>query len=99
MSTKRISPGPIADETFTLGLQVSTLVGLVVVGFLYWSGVLSVTSAGHVIVTVALFPVYVLTAACLLAAWLGYQPDESDMRRIEREAVTAEEDEDADPTE
>lgn len=76
------SPGPIADRAFDRGFKVAVVGGLACVGLLYWTGVLSLSSAVHATVTLALFPVYVVFAAALLGTWLGYNADETNLERV-----------------
>lgn len=76
------SPGPIAEGAFETGFRVAAAAGLAGVGLLYWTGVLSVSSAFHATVTLALFPVYLLAAAVVLAVWLGFRTDRSDLERV-----------------
>lgn len=82
MSHSSGSPGPIADRTFDTGLKFGAAGGAACVAFLYWLGVLSVTNPFHTTVTLVLFPVYVLSVAVLLGLWLGYDTDETDLKRV-----------------
>jgi hypothetical protein len=76
------SPGPIAKRTFSRGLRAAVLGGVACVGLLYWSGVLSISSAVHTTATLALFPVYVLAVAVVLGVWLGFDTDRGDLERV-----------------
>lgn len=75
-------PGPIADRTFDIGLRFGAAGGVACVALLYWTGVLSVTDLFHATVTLVLFPVYVLSIAVFLGLWLGYDTDETDLKRV-----------------
>lgn len=80
------SPGPIAERAFDRGFKAAVAVGLGGIGLLYWTGVLSLTSPFHAAVTLVLFPIYLLGVAVLLAAWLGFGTDETDLERVIVEA-------------
>jgi len=82
MSHSGRSPGPIAEQTFDIGFKVGVAGGVACVGLLYWAGVLSFTSAFHATVTLALFPVYLLSIAVLLGLWLGYDTDETNLEPV-----------------
>jgi hypothetical protein len=74
------SPGPIADRTFDSGFKIAALAGVACVGLLFSTGRLSFDGA-DVLFTLILFPVYLLSAATLLGVWLGYETDESNLKR------------------
>ncbi len=76
------SPGPIAERAFDTGFKVAVAAGVGGIGLLYWTGVLSLSSAFHAAVTLALFPVYLLAVAVLLAVWLGFSTDGTDLERV-----------------
>ncbi len=82
MSYSNGPPGPIADRTFDVGLRVGAVGGVACVALLYWAGVLSVTNPLHTTVTLVLFPVYVLSVAVFLGLWLGYDTDETNLKRV-----------------
>ena len=82
MSYSGRPPGPIAEQTFDIGLKFGVAGGIAFVGLLYWAGVLSLTSPFHATVTLALFPVYVLSIAVLLGLWLGYDTDETNLKPV-----------------
>lgn len=82
MSHSSGPPGPIADQTFDLGLKFGAAGGVACAALLYWTGVLSVTNSFHTAVTIVLFPVYVLSVAVLLGLWLGYDTDEANLKRV-----------------
>ena len=79
------SPGPIAERTFESGFQIAILVGLAGVGLLYWTGVLSATNGVDILVTLVLFPVYLVFVAMVLGVWLGFATDEHDLQRVTEE--------------
>jgi len=79
------SPGPIAERAFESGFKAAILAGLVGIGCLYWTGVLSTASSLHTTLTVVLFPVYLVFAATALGVWLGFDTDGSDLHRVTRE--------------
>jgi hypothetical protein len=82
MTTVRVSPGPSAAHAFRLGMIVGGLLGLTVIGVLYWIGVLQVLSLGYTLVL--LFPIYLVIVACLLSVWLGYDKGPASLRRVTR---------------
>jgi len=82
MANPGTSPGPIADRTFDRGFKLAVLGGLAGIATLYWIGVLSPTSSFDVVVTLALFPVYLLCVAVVLGVWLGYDTNQSNLKRV-----------------
>jgi len=82
MSHSGRSPGPISDQTFDIGFKIGAAGGIACVGLLYWAGVLSLASPFHATMTLALFPVYLLSIAVLLGLWLGYDTDETNLTRV-----------------
>jgi len=85
MGNPGTTPGPIADRTFDRGFKLATLAGLAVIAALYVTGVLSHTSSFDVVVTLALYPVYLLCVAVVLGVWLGYDTDQSNLKRVVKE--------------
>lgn len=81
MDQPDISPGPIAEHTFERGLQIAALAGLAGLGLLFLSGTLSFSGV-HLTISFVLFPVYILAVALVLGVWLGYQTDQSNLRRV-----------------
>lgn len=81
-----VAPGPISDRTFDQGFKLAAVLGLGVVAVVFWLGPLSPGDAVHVVVTGALFPVYLLFAACALGVWLGYDTDERNLELVTRSA-------------
>lgn len=59
------------------------VVGLVVLGFSYWSGVLTLIHTGYALF--AVFPVYLVFVASALSVWLGFDADATDLRPVYRE--------------
>lgn len=80
MARRGVSPGPIADRTFDLGWKVATGGGFVCVAVFFWTGSLSIYDPFHVVVTLLLFPIYLVSVAILLGIWLGYDTDETDLQ-------------------
>lgn len=80
MTTLRVSPGPSAAHAFRLGMIVGGLLGLTVIGLLYWVGVLQVLSLGYTLLL--LFPTYLVVVACLLSVWLGYDKGPASLRPV-----------------
>jgi hypothetical protein len=79
------SPGPIAERAFESGFKAAILGGIVGIGSLYWTDVLSTANGLHTTLTVVLFPVYLIFAATALGVWLGFATDGSDLHRVTRE--------------
>jgi len=82
MDDQRPPPGPDAARAYRLGMITGGIVGLVVAGTLYWTGVLTPLALGYVLL--ALFPVYLITVAVLLSVWLGYDKDVTALRPVYR---------------
>lgn len=87
MSSPLTSPGPIADRTYETGFKAAGMIGIVVIGACYWQGVLSLGEPTDVLFTLSLFPVYLLTVALGLGMWLGYTPDQRNLRPMRREDI------------
>jgi len=66
------APGPVAKRAFRTGMIAAALLGLVGLAGGYWVG-LSVTLVVYLAVVV--FPVYLVLAAAVVNAWLGYGGD------------------------
>lgn len=49
---------------------------------LYWVGPLSISQGSHLVYTILLYPVYLLTVAVILGVWLGYDTDERNLERV-----------------
>ncbi len=82
MAAANEPPGPDAHLAFRLGMMSGVVVGLVVLGFSYWSGVLTLVHTGYALF--ALFPVYLVFVASVLSVWLGFDADASDLRPVYR---------------
>jgi len=89
MSEKKISPGPIAERTFEVGLKIAAGAGVAAAAVCFLVGPLSVFDGFHVALTVLLYPVYVLTIATLLGIWLGYDTDARNLERVTEEVEMA----------
>lgn len=83
MDTIDIRPGPSAARAFRLGMVAGGLVGLAVVGVLYWTGTITAVLAGYSLAM--LFPVYLVFVAAALSTWLGYDKDASSLRPVYRQ--------------
>ena len=79
MAPRGATPGPVADHTFDRGFKVATLGGVVVIGALYWFGVLTLTVT-HVLFTLLLFPIYLVFVSLVLGVWLGYETGPTDLK-------------------
>lgn len=67
------TPGPAAEEAFTLGIAATATVAFASLGFLFWAGMITLFD---VILTAVLgLPVLFIVVSCLLSVWLGYNKD------------------------
>ncbi|MFB6093088.1 MAG: hypothetical protein ABEK02_08770 [Haloquadratum sp.] len=82
MNSVRHTPGPDADRAFRLGIAVGAIIGLGVVGLLYWHGTLPLFAAGYAVAF--LFPIYLVLVAIALSVWLGYDKDATALRPVHR---------------
>lgn len=82
MSSSDTSPGPIADRVFESGFRLATIGGLAGVACLHWIGALSLFNPVTLVLTLLLFPVYLVAVAILLGAWLGYDTDAMHRRSV-----------------
>jgi len=82
MDDRQPPPGPDAARAYRLGMLTGGIVGLVVAGVLYWTGVLTPLALGYVLI--ALFPVYLIAVAVVLSVWLGYDKDVTALRPVYR---------------
>jgi len=73
-------PGPDANVAFRLGMVAAAVVGLALLGFVYWANLLDVLLLGYA--ALALFPIYLVFAATLLSVWLGYDKGPADLRPV-----------------
>ena len=89
MSTPGTSPGPIADRVFESGFRLATIGGLAGVVCLHWIGALSLFDPVTLVLTLLLFPVYLVAVAILLGAWLGYDTDAAHLRSMDDETESS----------
>jgi hypothetical protein len=82
MSELKFTPGPGAQSAFRFGMQAAAVVGLAVIGLLYWTAAITPILAGFSILL--LFPVYLVFVASVLSVWLGYGKDVTDLRPVYR---------------
>ncbi|SDQ55809.1 hypothetical protein [Natronobacterium texcoconense] len=87
MSRSGVSPGPIAEQLFENGFRSAAIGGLSLIGYLHWVGALSLLEPVTVVLVALLFPIYLVFVSMLLAAWLGYDRDETNLQRVDGEAV------------
>ncbi len=80
MSDEHPPPGPDAARAYRLGMVTGAVVGLAVVGVLFWTGALTPLTLCYVMV--ALFPVYMIAVAAVLSVWLGYSKDATALRPV-----------------
>jgi len=80
MADPRRSPGPVADRAFAAGIKAAAVAGLAAIALLYWTGHLPVERA--LFTLCFLFPVYLVFVALVLGQWLGYDPDEGNLRPV-----------------
>lgn len=77
MAALKRSPGPAAEQAFTLGLTIAITVAVTGLGVLLWADVLTVLDL--VVVSVLGLPPLFVIASCLLSVWLGYNEDAADI--------------------
>jgi hypothetical protein len=82
VDTLRLEPGPAAAQAFRLGVYVGAVVGLAVLGLLYWTGSIGLAMTGYALFV--LFPIYLVFVAVLLSRWLGYDRDVTSLRPVYR---------------
>jgi hypothetical protein len=80
MDDQRPPPGPDAARAYRLGMITGGIVGLLVAGALYWTGVFTPLALGYILI--ALFPVYLIVVAVILSVWLGYDKDITALRPV-----------------
>ena len=85
MSDPTISPGPIADQLFTRGVQLATIGGVLGLLGLHWTEVFSLFEPVSIVLILLLFPVYLFLVTMLLSVWLGYDTDETNLRAVNAE--------------
>ncbi|WP_217642718.1 hypothetical protein [Halogeometricum limi] len=77
-----MSPGPAAAYAFRLGITAGAIVGLALLGLLYWLGQLAVFQLAYVLLII--FPLYLVLVAVALSVWLGYDKDTTSLRPVYR---------------
>lgn len=87
MNMVQTAPGPDAAKAFRLGILVSALIGIIVIGALYWKEIFTPIFTGYALFV--LFPVYLVFAATALSVWLGYTKDTSSLRPVYKEKDSA----------
>lgn len=80
MSRCRATPGPIADRTFDAGFKAAAAGGVAALTCGYLAGLL--TLSGALFALVFLYPTYLVFVAILLARWLGYDTDRSNLTSV-----------------
>jgi hypothetical protein len=83
VNTLRKRPGPAAAAAFKLGMLAAAVLGLAVIGVLYWTGAIDLLLVGYGVLL--LFPVYMVVAASVVSVWLGYAEDTSSLRPVYRD--------------
>lgn len=84
MSRRGATPGPIADRTFDAGFKAAAVGGVAGLTCSYLVDVLSLY--GALFALVFLYPTYLVFVAILLATWLGYDTDRSNLEVVTVEA-------------
>lgn len=74
------TPGPDAAHAYRLGLRAGAILGVTLIGTLYWFGVIELLLAGYALLL--LFPVYLVFVAAALSVWLGYDKDATALRPV-----------------
>lgn len=82
MAPTSVSPGPAAAAAFRSGMVAGGMLGLVGLGLLYWTGVVTPIVVGYSLF--ALYPVYLVVVAVVLSRWLGYDKDVTALRPVYR---------------
>ena len=80
MRTSNPTPGPNADAAFTFGLATAVALAALAIALAVRSG--SVTILSGVVLTMAVLPAVFIVTSCVLAVWLGYDPDVVDAYRL-----------------
>ena len=73
MRTSNPTPGPDADAAFTFGLATAVALAALAIVLAVRSG--SVTLLSGVVLIMAVLPAVFIVTSCVLAVWLGYDPD------------------------
>lgn len=86
MSRPGATPGPIADRAFDAGFKAAAVGGVVGLTGGYLLGILSLY--GALFVLLFLYPTYLVFVSLLLARWLGYDTDRSNLETVTVEVDT-----------
>jgi hypothetical protein len=73
MRTSKPTPGPDADAAFTSGLATAIVLAVLAIALAVRSG--SVTLLSGVVLVLVVLPAVFVVTSCVLAVWLGYDPD------------------------
>lgn len=85
MTARGTSPGPLAERAFEFGMKAAAIGGLVFLLLLHYAGALSLVDSSHLLKILLLFPVYLVFVSILLSLWLGFDPDERDLRPVDED--------------
>ncbi|WP_336037584.1 hypothetical protein [Halobacterium yunchengense] len=78
--TPVVQPGPDADRAFSLGVYAATALAVGLAALLYATGTVNGFHVGVAFVTG--LPVYLVVVAIALSAWLGFDPDVTDLQPV-----------------
>ena len=73
MRTSNPTPGPNADAAFTFGLATAVILAVLAIALAIQSG--SMTLLNGVVLALVVLPAVFVVTSCVLAVWLGYDPD------------------------
>ena len=73
MRTSNPAPGPDADAAFTFGLATAVILAVLAIALAIQSG--SMTLLNGVVLALVVLPAVFVVTSCVLAVWLGYDPD------------------------
>jgi hypothetical protein len=73
MRTSNPTPGPDADAAFTFGLATAVILAVLAIALAIQSG--SMTLLNGVVLALVVLPAVFVVTSCVLAVWLGYDPD------------------------
>ena len=80
MRTSNPAPGPDADTAFTFGLATAVVLAVLAIALAVRSG--SVTLLNGAVLAMVVLPAVFVLASCVLAGWLGYDPDVVDAYKL-----------------
>ena len=80
MRTSNPTPGPDADAAFTFGLATAVILAVLAIALAIQSG--SMTLLNGVVLALVVLPAVFVVTSCVLAVWLGYDPDVVDAYRL-----------------